>query len=181
MKVISLSLLLILAACGSTETVAPEGDVPQAEKSHGHEHGDEKPTAEASELPKDQYGVEFTLAKAEPVTGLLADPKPHVGKTVRVSGEVTTVCQKAGCWLVMRGDEGDTLRVTMKEHGFAVAKDIAGRTAHVEGEVIEHAVDPETVAHFKSETDADGDVPEEGKTHVYEIVASAVQVLPAQG
>lgn len=181
MKVISLSLLLTLAACGSTETAVPEVDAAQAEKSKDHKHAAENATAKASELPQDQYGAKFTLANSELVTVLLADPKPHVGKTVRVSGEVTTVCQKAGCWLVLRGDEGDTLRVTMKEHGFAVAKDIAGRTAHVEGEVIEHAVDPETVAHFKSETEANGDVPEEGKTHVYEIVASAVQVLPAQG
>ena len=126
------------------------------------------------------FGGEFTLTNSEPLQTLIDDPSPFVGKNVRVVGEITNVCQAKGCWMVLRAEGGESMRITMKDHAFAVDKDLAGKTAHVQGTVIAKTVDPETVAHYESEGATD-DVPEKGKTSVHELVATAVQIDVAEG
>ena len=49
-----------------------------------------------------------------------------------MTGELTEVCQKAGCWMVLK--EGEvTARILMKDHGFTVPMDVKGKSAIVEG------------------------------------------------
>ena len=168
-------LTLAMLACGTPSEQPAEAEEPataQAVAAHVEDKGEG-----AIEAQPGHYGAGFTLTESTPVQALLDEPAPHVGKNVRVSGEITTVCQKAGCWMVLRADGGDTLRVTMKDHSFSVPKDSAGSTAHVEGTVLEQDVDPEQVAHFESETTEGGDVPEKGRDKVYAIDASAVEII----
>jgi hypothetical protein len=134
----------------------------------------ESPSAHAS--PADawiQYGAPFTLASAVPASAVLSDPASHVGK-VRMTGELTEVCQKMGCWAVVRDDAGHSVRITMKDHAFGIDQGGAGRKVELEGELVKKAVDPEQVAHYKSEGSAHP--PEEGKTETYEVVATTVWV-----
>jgi len=70
------------------------------------------------------------------------------------------------------------MRITMKDHGFAVDMNAAGQVAHAEGIVTVKDVDPDTVAHFKSETVEGVALPEEGKDRVVELSAVAVQIEP---
>ena len=170
--------LLALGACATDEAEVPSvetdevarEDVPQAAGTNmamGHDRQD-----------VGHFGGDFTLTGSEPVATLIADPAPYDGKTVRVVGEITSVCQKKGCWMVLRGDDGQTMRITMKDHGFAVDMNAAGQVAHAEGIVTVKDVDPDTVAHFKSETAEGVALPEEGKDRVVELSAVAVQIEP---
>lgn len=170
-----LFLAVLLAACNTPEAVteaAPEAADAVAEASA--EAGEADAKTQTLDKPG-QWGGEFTLTEAEPLQALIDDPDSHVDKEVRVVGEVTNVCQKAGCWMVLRAEGGESVRVTMKDHGFAVAKDLAGSECHVEGKVVKHAVDPKTVAHYESEGGTEH-VPEKGKSEVYEIVATTVAI-----
>jgi len=134
------------------------------------------PAVEEAPAPTgEHFGAAFTLTESATVGSVLSDPDGHKGKKVRVAGEVTQVCQKAGCWMVLRDAGGETMRITTKDHGYGVNKQAAGRTAHVEGEVSVKAVDPERVAHFKSETDSK-EAPEDGKSVTVEIDAAAVLI-----
>jgi hypothetical protein len=75
------------------------------------------------------------------------------------------------------------MRVLMKDHAFSVDKQGAGRTCRVEGVVTAKELDPETVAHFASESRNTGVMPEKGKTagtKVYELVASGVAMTSAK-
>jgi hypothetical protein len=121
--------------------------------------------------------VEFTLAKSEVATALLNDPSQFVDQTVRVTGRVTDVCQKAACWMVIAEDE-KLLRVTMKDHAFAINKRGAGGEADVEGRVIAKAIDPQEVEHFKGESERPDQIPEARVTGTttYELVASSVSM-----
>lgn len=47
------------------------------------------------------YGKGVTLATATPIDRLLRDPSAFEGKTVRVEGVVTAVCQMMGCWMAL--------------------------------------------------------------------------------
>ncbi|TDB61431.1 DUF4920 domain-containing protein [Arundinibacter roseus] len=51
----------------------------------------------------------------------------------KVSGTVESVCQAKGCWMKVMLDNGETMRVTFKDYGFFVPKDIAGKTVVFEG------------------------------------------------
>lgn len=46
---------------------------------------------------------------------LMADPDRYVDQVVRVSGSVTDVCPMAGCWILMKGDDGPEVRVKVKD------------------------------------------------------------------
>ncbi|GAB2767221.1 hypothetical protein GCM10027275_06890 [Rhabdobacter roseus] len=51
----------------------------------------------------------------------------------KVTGTVESVCQAKGCWMKMKLDNGETMRVTFKDYGFFVPKDIVGKTVVAEG------------------------------------------------
>lgn len=51
----------------------------------------------------------------------------------KVTGTVESVCQAKGCWMKVKMDNGETMRVTFRDYGFFVPKDIAGKTVVVEG------------------------------------------------
>ena len=169
--------VLLLAACNTpegaseAEPAAAERAAPEAPALHGTAENVATEAADAAS----HWGAPFTLTASEPLQTLIDDPDPQVGREVRVRGEVTNVCQKAGCWMVLRAEGGESVRITMKDHDFSVAKDLAGRSCDVQGTVVKKAVDPKTVAHYESEGGTD-EVPERGKTEVVEIVATSVAV-----
>jgi hypothetical protein len=53
--------------------------------------------------------------------------------TAKVSGVVESVCQAKGCWMKVKTADGQTMRVTFKDYGFFVPKDLAGKTVIFEG------------------------------------------------
>ncbi len=66
--------------------------------------------------------------------------------STRVTGTVAQVCQAAGCWMKIKTESGQTMRVTFKDYAFFVPKDIAGKKVVFEG----FAQKTETsVAHLK--------------------------------
>lgn len=54
--------------------------------------------------------------------------------TAKVTGTVESVCQAKGCWMKVKTTDGQTMRVSFKDYGFFVPKDIAGKTVVIDGE-----------------------------------------------
>ncbi len=50
------------------------------------------------------YGKGITLKKPTPVSEILANPEPFVGKTVMIQGTVVSVCSHRGCWMDIASD-----------------------------------------------------------------------------
>ena len=48
-----------------------------------------------------KYGAGVKLSTATPISELYASPEKFVGKTVRIDGVVTAVCEAMGCWLAI--------------------------------------------------------------------------------
>ena len=192
-----LALFVGLAACNEDEApAAPAADEAAAAEAAGDEaaaapatEGEAAAEAKADDGPPrgiktewTDFGQPWTVEAAVPVAQVLADPAAYVDKTVRVSGDVTDVCQKAGCWMVIA--EGDqSIRVTMKDHGFGVYADGAGGDCEVEGTLVGKPLDPNQVAHFESESANPDAMPEKQVTGdlVYEIVASSVRMKKDEG
>ena len=43
------------------------------------------------------------------------------------------VCQAMGCWAKLQREDGSTIMIKVKDHEFAMPKDIVGRTVVAEG------------------------------------------------
>ena len=59
------------------------------------------PAAEDTKL-----GAGVTLTDATPIAAVVKAPRDFVGKTIRVDGVATAVCEEMGCWLAV--SESDT-------------------------------------------------------------------------
>ena len=189
MKHLSATSLIVLIAVGvgcNDPTPAPSKEpgqtaatnVPaataQAAKPHGEEHakkgdvldgcpGDESMCTGASSADQTHFGKAFELTATEPLVEatkrLGADAKPT---KVQVSGTVDAVCQKKGCWMVLR--DGDlTARVFTHAGGFFLPVGTSkGRKCKVEGELKEKTVTEKFAKHLEEDgagdpTKIDGD------------------------
>jgi hypothetical protein len=192
------SLLLLLACDGADPYAAEAKAEPQAaeaaaaaavkveaakdeegciyaegEKDHGEQA--ECPHGPADAAPaagnEGHFGAPFTLADAQPLhTAVQAKPEG----TVLVSGEVEAVCQKKGCWMVIK-DGVQSARVLMKDHGFAVPMDSRGKKAKVEGTLQSRTFTEAQVKHLEQDAGKDpAKVAGERTEHV--LTATAIEI-----
>ena len=65
-----------------------------------------------------KLGAGVTLKDATPVKALIEKPAEFVGKTVRVDGVATAVCEEMGCWLALSADgakDSKTVRLKVED------------------------------------------------------------------
>jgi hypothetical protein len=92
------------------------------------------------------YGAPARLA-GEPMELSKATQPANLNKPIRVSAKVEEVCQNKGCWMILTDGTRD-VRVTFKDYGFFVPKDIAGKTVIVEGIMSEKILPQERARHY---------------------------------
>ena len=173
MKTLAILTLSQLLACGNktpAENATPTEEITS-------EAPAEKINDQISIEDMEHFGLEFTLNDSIPAGTVLTNPDEYVGKTVRVTGKVSDVCQKMGCWMVIT-DADQHMRITTKDHKFFVAKDGAGAMCDLEGTVVKREANPARTAHYKSEQSEGAPMPqaEEAGQATYEIVASAIRL-----
>lgn len=66
----------------------------------------------------------------------------------KVTGTVESVCRMKGCWMKVRLPEGQTMRVTFKDYGFFVPKDIVGKTVVFEGTASRKTTSVDDLKHY---------------------------------
>lgn len=71
----------------------------------------------------------------------------NLNKPIRAEAKVTEVCQNKGCWMILTDDER-FVRVTFKDYGFFVPKDLAGKTVIVEGIISEKILPQAQARHW---------------------------------
>jgi hypothetical protein len=89
--------------------------------------------------PKAASSTKFGAPLGNSPTVALADIVRETGKyaktTVKTEGQVTAVCQAAGCWMEISDPVGQA-HIRMGGHSFFVPKSASGRRARVEGTVL---------------------------------------------
>ena len=76
------------------------------------------------------------LEKATPIADLYKTPDAFVGKTIRLDGVVTAVCQEMGCWMALAAENNPDEVVRFKvDHGVGITFPISakGKKASAEG------------------------------------------------
>ena len=95
----------------------------------------------------DKYGAEITPEDAISVEALLALAGQEA-LNLKVEGVIEEVCQMKGCWMTLRNDQGANVRVTFKDYGFFVPKDISGSEVIIEGIASEEVLDEDVARHY---------------------------------
>lgn len=94
------------------------------------------------------FGEKITTDKAISTHELVKKMDGKDAVSAKVKGEVESVCQVKGCWMKVKLDNGQTMRVTFKDYGFFVPKDIKGRTVVFEGKAQVKETSVSELKHF---------------------------------
>ena len=141
---------------------------PEAEGCGGHGE------APATGVPG-HFGAAFALKDTKPLAQILASGKDALPKdAVQVSGQIDSVCQKMGCWMVVKDGEMQA-RILMKDHSFTVPTDVKGKGVVVEGTLEARTFSEAQVKHL--EKDGGGDPAKaSGERTEFVLTASGVQL-----
>ena len=139
-----LAPMLCVLLAGTAFAHEPAGD--------GHEREPAHATPVQHTAQGAVYGAALPDALPDAIaTGVAAgEPAAHAGKVAAYSGEITQVCQKKGCWLVLSGKDGQFARVAMHDHAFSVPKDARG-PAIVYGTLAEKVFSEAEIEHLKKD------------------------------
>lgn len=159
-------------AGGTDEANCP---FPEEKKAGGMEgcgaNAGVEPTKTATGM---HFGGAFALGEAKPLGQALAGATDGQELNVRVSGQIDKVCQKMGCWMVVK-DGAIEARVVMKDHAFTIPVDSKGKPAQVEG-LLKVKVFNEAQAKHLAE-DGGGDPSKvQGETKEFVLTATAVEI-----
>jgi len=81
------------------------------------------------------YGKPLTGTDTIKISALMTTPDQFVGKTVRVEGLITNVCEKRGCWMTLASDkEFEDLRIKVDDGVIVFPMEAKGKRAVAEGE-----------------------------------------------
>ncbi|MFT6867451.1 MAG: hypothetical protein ACJA08_002294 [Cyclobacteriaceae bacterium] len=72
----------------------------------------------------------------------------------KLTGTVDEVCQAKGCWMILKNENGIPVRVTFKDYGFFVPKDIAGRQVIVNGTITKKELEPDMAKHYADDANS---------------------------
>jgi hypothetical protein len=112
-----------LYACGGgSKSNAPAADSLQV-----------NPNADSTTATAEMYGEAITPDSAIAIGELAALMGDKKELAVKLTGEISAVCQKKGCWMEIKNPNGVAMRVTFKDYGFFMPKDASGRTAIMQG------------------------------------------------
>ena len=83
-----------------------------------------------------KLGAGVTLKDATPIKAVIERPDEFVGKTIRVDGVATGVCQHMGCWMAV-ADESDAQGATVRlkvDHGGGIVFPVTAKGKKVSAE-----------------------------------------------
>jgi hypothetical protein len=108
-------------------------------------------TAMAGQKSPRHFGAAFTDAKTVALAEAISNVEKYDGKTIKVEGRITDVCQEKGCWLVVTDGER-AMRVKFKDYGFFVPKDSGGKNVILEGLVEKKTISEMAAQHYAKES-----------------------------
>jgi hypothetical protein len=94
------------------------------------------------------FGETINETGALPINTAIANMGANAKTTTKITGVVNEVCKVKGCWMTLDINDTQTIRVTFKDYGFFMPKDIAGRTVVCEGELYNDTTSVEMLQHY---------------------------------
>jgi hypothetical protein len=105
-------------------------------------------TVEDSTAETNIFGEAITADGAISVDDLLALMVDADSVSAKVMATATDVCAKKGCWMKVALKDSAEMRITFKDYGFFVPKDIAGKSVVFEGYAKKDITSVDDLRHF---------------------------------
>ena len=107
----------------------------------------------AAPVDETKIGAGVTLTEATPIAAIARTPADYVGKTVRVDGVATAVCEMMGCWMaVAESDAKDAPVVRLQvDHDGAIVFPMSAKGKKVSAQGVVEAATAEGDAHDAGE------------------------------
>ncbi len=83
-----------------------------------------------------KLGTGVTLTEATPIAALAERPQEFLGKTIRIDGIATAVCQEMGCWMAVAAEsdpKGPTVRLKVEDGVIVFPVSAKGRRVSAQG------------------------------------------------
>lgn len=93
------------------------------------------------------FGAEISKSGSIDINQLISEVDENEN-TFKVKGVVEEVCQMKGCWMTLKNEEGVSIRITFKDYGFFVPKDISGREIILEGVAFKEVLEEDVAKHY---------------------------------
>lgn len=97
------------------------------------------------------FGTALTERAPTALSEITAHPEAFADQVVHTSGTIERVCQAMGCWMELRAEGAEPVRVPMAGHSFFLPRDVAGRPAEIEGRVALVALSEDRRRHLEGE------------------------------
>jgi hypothetical protein len=81
-------------------------------------------------------GTGVTLTEVTPIAALAQRPEEFVGKTIRIDGIATAVCEAMGCWMAVAAEsdpKGPTVRLKVDDGVIVFPTSAKGRRVSAQG------------------------------------------------
>jgi hypothetical protein len=152
-----LSSCLALSACGGEEPSlhahgehAAEGATGEAAPAEEATGGGPAPSAVLPDGAR-LFGTALSDRAPTPLSEISANPDSFNEQVVRTSGTIERVCQAMGCWMELRAEGVEPVRVPMAGHSFFLPRDVAGHPAEIEGRVAVRPLTEDVRRHLEGE------------------------------
>jgi hypothetical protein len=92
-----------------------------------------------------KLGAGVTLEEATPIKAIVEKPADYLGKTIRVDGVATAVCEHMGCWMAVAPEDdpkGATVRLKVEDGVIVFPVTAKGKKVSAQG-VLEEIRDEE--------------------------------------
>ena len=116
------AFLICLIAIGCSKVEEKKDEVADTPK--------EEVTPEKQES---KFGIDFEMSNAITLASLQSEMESADSLDCVVKGTVAEVCQKKGCWMTLKKEDGSTIRVTFKDYALFMPKDLAGKEIALHG------------------------------------------------
>lgn len=127
------SLLLIVAVLTACQSNSQQSDKQQTANKH---------------YDSVHYGQKVSEEGAVSLQAMLESMGDKPEYEAKVKGEVTAVCQKKGCWMKFQRPDGNPIRVTFKDYGFFVPKNLSGEEVVMKGKAYTDTITVKQRRHF---------------------------------
>lgn len=149
---ILLSLAFIWGCGGGDNNSGNEGNQDSTGThvdSTAHDHDTGEADADLPDVDANgNFGGEVDGTGAQPVASLPELMEGQDSMEVTLTGTVTEVCQKKGCWMNMTIAEGQDLMIRFKDYGFFVPRNCSGKTATMSGMAKREVIEVDELRHY---------------------------------
>lgn len=137
----------------------------------------ERAQARAAGVPLgEDFGAGLTLDRVLDLRDVVSDPDVYAAGPVLVRARVYDVCQRRGCWMVLRDGKAEA-RVRFKDYGFFVPRDCTGQLAYVEGTVATEVLPEREARHYAEESIRDDPAKVDGPQRIVAFEATGVRLV----